>query len=97
MTKEEITIAAQKEFAHQIEIGSKAPLSVQEGFINGAEWMQERMIEKAVKWLRGEMYYRDESSGRVCWGKIETFWAYDSLDEFINDFKQAMQDENKDI
>lgn len=51
MTKEEITIAAQKEFAHQIEIGSKAPLSVQEGFIKGAEWMQEKMIEKAAEWL----------------------------------------------
>lgn len=45
MTKEEIIIASHKEFAHQIEIGSKAPLSVQEGFVKGAEWMQEKMIE----------------------------------------------------
>lgn len=48
MTKEEIAIAAQKEFAHQIEIGSKAPLSVQEGFIKGAEWM----LEQCEAWLR---------------------------------------------
>lgn len=84
MTKEEITIAAQKEFAHQIEIGSKAPLSVQEGFIKGAEWMQEMMIEKAVEWLKEELCY--------CFGVVETLTLYDSVDEFINDFKQAMEE-----
>jgi hypothetical protein len=45
MTKEEIRQAAQKEFAYQFEIGSKAPLEVREGFIKGAEWMQEKMQE----------------------------------------------------
>lgn len=119
MTKEEIIIASHKEFKHQIEIGSNAPLSVQEGFVKGAEWMQERMqetnegqallyavektaertkremIEKAVKWLEEEMCYRDQSSGRGRWGEIETLGTYDSLEEFIDEFKQAMQDESK--
>jgi hypothetical protein len=44
MTKEEITQAAQKEFAYQFEIGSKAPLEVREGFIKGAEWIQDSPI-----------------------------------------------------
>ena len=64
-------------------------------FEAGAEWMQERMIEKAVEWLKEEMYYKDQSSGRGCWGKIETLGTYDSLEEFIDEFKQAMQDESR--
>lgn len=95
MTKEEIIIASHKEFAHQIEIGSKAPLSVQEGFVKGAEWMQERMIEKATEWLKEEMHYKDHSSGRGSQREIKALGTYDSLEEFIEDFKQAMQDESK--
>jgi hypothetical protein len=90
MTKEEIIQAAQDWD------GSGMATPAEEGaFIKGAEWMKERMIEKAVEWLKEEMYYRDQSSGRGCWGKIEVLGTYDSLDEFIDEFKQAMQDESK--
>ena len=119
MTKEEIIQAAQKESAYQLDIGSNAPLSIQEGFIKGAEWMQERMIdnpdggallyavvktaektkremiEKAVNWLDEQMYFRDFSSGRGSYGEVKAFGGYDSLEEFIDEFKQAMENESK--
>lgn len=85
MTKEEIIIASHKEFAHQIEIGSKAPLSVQEGFVKGAEWMQEKMIEKATEWIRTN--WREYINGPDKDGCI-------SFAHWKNDFKQAMKDES---
>lgn len=57
-----------------------------------AERTKREMIEKAVKWLKEEMCYRDQSSGRGCWGEIKTLGTYDSLEEFIDDFKQAMEE-----
>ena len=86
MTKEEIRQAAQKEFAHQIEIGSKAPLSVQEGFINGAEWMQCKMIEKVAKWLRKNI---DEDVSVPCGNVIKII----SVDEFVEYFTKSMEEE----
>ena len=65
-------------------------------FVAGAEWMQERMIEKAVEWMKEEMCYRDQSSGRGHWGEIETLGVYDSLEEFIDDFKKAMEEEKNE-
>lgn len=58
-----------------------------------AERTKREMIKKAAEWLREEMCYRDQSSGRGCWGKIETLGTYDSVEEFIEEFKQAMEDE----
>lgn len=61
------------------------------GFYDGAKWMHERIIKQSEEWLKEEMHYRDHSSGRGSWGKIEALGAYDSLEEFIEDFKQAMK------
>lgn len=77
MIIEEIRQAAQKEFVHQIEIGSEAPLSVQEGFIAGAEWMQEKMIEKAAEWLY--VYYPTLERSK----SFEDAWKH---------FKRAMEE-----
>lgn len=60
-----------------------------------AERTKREMIEKAVGWLKEEMHYKDHSSGRGSWGEIVALGVYDSLEEFIEDFKQAMQDESK--
>lgn len=57
-----------------------------------AERTKRAMIEKAVKWLKEEMCHRDQSSGRGCWGEIKALGTYDSLEEFIEDFKQAMEE-----
>ena len=62
-----------------------------------AERTKREVIEKAAEWLKEEMHYKDHSSGRGSWGEIEALGSYDSLEEFIEDFKQAMQDEREDI
>ena len=62
-----------------------------------AERTKREVIEKAVEWLKGEMCYRDQSSGRGSYGEVKTLGGYDSLEEFIDEFKKAMQDERKDI
>lgn len=58
-----------------------------------AERTKREVIKKAAEWLREEMCYREQSSGRGHWGEIETLGTYDSVEEFIEEFKQAMQDE----
>lgn len=60
--------------------------------LEGYELGVERTKKKAVEWLKGEMFYKDHSSGRGSWGVIKAFGAYDSLEEFIEDFKQAMEE-----
>ena len=60
-----------------------------------AERTKREVIEKAVKWLDEELMYRDRSSGRGQWGEVQAMGSYDSLEEFINDFKQAMKDESR--
>ena len=58
-----------------------------------AERTKREMIEKAVNWLDEQMYFRDFSSGRGSYGEVKALGGYDSLEEFIDEFKQAMQDE----
>jgi len=62
------------------------------GFHDCAKWMHERMIEKAAEWLKEKMHYKDHSSGRGSWGEIKALGVYNSLEEFIEDFKQAMKE-----
>lgn len=66
--------------------------SILEGYELGAERTKREMIKKAVEWLKEEMHYKDQSSGRGCWGEIKALGTYDSLEEFIEDFKQAMEE-----
>ena len=60
-----------------------------------AERTKREIVEKAVNWLDEQMCFRDLSSGRGSWGEVKTLGGYDSLEEFIDEFKQAMQDESK--
>ena len=82
MTKEEIRQAAQDWD------GSGMATPAEEGaFIAGAEWMQERMIEKAAKWFEKYLFdigYPDD-------------WCRDSpnLISGKDRFIKAMQDESK--
>lgn len=57
-----------------------------------AERTKREMIEKAVKWLGDELMFRDHSSGRGSFGEVKAMGVYDSLDEFIEEFKQAMEE-----
>lgn len=73
MTKEEIRQAAQKEFAHHLDIGSKAPLSVQEGFVKGAEWMQAKMQESNEG--QALLYAVEKTAERTKKEVIERQWS----------------------
>lgn len=60
-----------------------------------AERTKREFVEKAVRWLDGRMCFKDLSSGGGSWGEVKTLGGYESLEEFIDEFKQAMQDESK--
>jgi hypothetical protein len=81
MTKEEIRQAAQDWD------GSGLATPAEEGaFIKGAEWIQERMIEEAEKWLSNNMFHSINNGVQIngiC------------VSDFIERFKKAMQDESK--
>jgi cell division GTPase FtsZ len=81
MTKEEIRQAAQDWD------GSGMATPAEEGaFIKGAEWMQEKMIEKAAKWLRKNI---DEDVFIPCGNVIKII----SADEFVEYFTNSMEEE----
>lgn len=86
MTKEELVRQAVKCFPPKVTTVKEEKAFI-EGFVRGAEWMQERMIEKAAEWFEKYLFdigYPDD-------------WCRDSLslisgkDRFI----KAMQDESK--
>ena len=54
-----------------------------------AERTKREMIAKAVGWLKEEMHCKDHSSGRGSWGEIKALGVYDSLEEFIDEFKKS--------
>lgn len=53
-------------------------------FEKGAEWADRTMIERACQWLQTAIYLDYENN-------IEH--RYQSMEEFINEFRKAMQDE----
>lgn len=57
--------------------------SAEKGFIKGAEWM----LNKAVKWLKGNVqnYYED--------GAMHDDYWYDDDEQMIEDFVKAMEEE----
>lgn len=55
-------------------------------FIIGAEWMQEKMIEKVAKWLRKNI---DEDVSIPCGNVIKII----SADEFVEYFTKSMEEE----
>lgn len=59
--------------------------ALREAFTEGARWADRTMIERACQWLQTAIYLDYENS-------IEH--RYESMEEFINHFKKAMQDES---
>lgn len=107
MTKEEIIIASHKEFKHQLEIGSKAPLSIQEGFVKGAEWMQEKMLDNPTGGASlyaventAERTKREVINKAVEWLSNNMFHSVNNgiqingihIQDFLGKFKQAMEE-----
>ena len=68
--------------------GDRARNWVDPAFIDGAEWMQEKMIEKVAKWLRKNI---DEDVSIPCGNVIKII----SADEFVEYFTKSMEEENE--
>lgn len=86
MTNEELVRQAEKRISYNITTIKEEEAFI-EGFVRGAEWMQEKLIEKAAEWFEKYLFdigYPDD-------------WCRDSpsiisgKDRFI----KAMQDESK--
>lgn len=56
-------------------------------FEAGAEWQKEKMIGKALKWIKKNISYDD------CGGEMEWVISFFSDDELIDDFVKFMEDE----
>ena len=59
------------------------------GFIQGAQWADKTMIEKACRWLKNNMVYYN-----TLWQGGWNGDSYDNntADDLIRDFKQAMEE-----
>ena len=84
MTREEQITETAKEY-YNPKTGIPCSLQMRVGFVTGAKWADETMIEKMHKWLETidfEMEYMYSSDG------------YTFFDEkkFINDFHKAMEE-----
>lgn len=76
MTKEELVRQAAKCLSSKVTTVKEEKAFI-EGFVRGAEWMQEKMIEKAAEWLY--IYYSTLDRSK----SFEDAWKH---------FKQAMED-----
>lgn len=83
MTKEEIREKAIKYCETQYRHYNT---SIAGAFIDGAEWMQKKMIEKAVEWLSNNMFHSINYGVQI---------NGTCISDFIERFKKAMQDESK--
>ena len=63
-------------------------LFVERAFISGAKWADEGMIKKACEWLENNI-----DPGLIIYH--EKKWL--SMKEFINNFKEAMQNERRTL
>lgn len=58
--------------------------SYNEGYVDGAEWMQEQTIDKACEWLEKNLYPTIKTN-------YDNNVGVESTQEFIEKFKQAMK------
>ena len=88
---EEFIVEAQK---HGLNCMSR--INYQDGFIEGAKWADKTMIEKACEWLNKTLYIHTEVNDTHC-GADTIDWVtsnYNSVSDFINDFKKEMEGKN---
>lgn len=57
-----------------------------------ADWMEERIINKAVEWLNNTFLDNSHCNGRGLYCEIVTH-DYDSMEELINDFRKKVTKE----
>lgn len=65
-------------------------------FIQGAEWADKTMIDKACEWLSKTLYIHTEAIEDKHWNETKTYdWVtsdYDSVSDFIDGFRKAMEE-----
>jgi hypothetical protein len=65
-------------------------------FEAGAKWAKEQVIKEACEWLKKILYIHTEFDTDVVWGKTDVIdWVvsdHDSVNEFIEAFKKAMEE-----
>lgn len=70
---------------------------IEKAFIEGAKYADKTMLDRACEWLNKILYIHTEINEDKDWGETNTInWVtsdYDSIEEFINAFKQAMEEE----
>lgn len=81
MTREEQRTETAKEY-YNPKTGIPCSLQMRIGFITGAEWADETMIEKACEWINNNKHLHKELSH----GNLITDW-----DKFIREFRKAME------
>lgn len=79
MTREEQITETAKEY-YNPKTGIPCSLQMRVGFITGAQWADETMIEKACEWL--------QEKNKMCMFEIEMILG----NNFIEDFKKAMKE-----
>lgn len=92
MTREEQII----EEAQKHGLNCMSRINYQDGFIEGAKWADKTMIEKACEWLNKTLYIHTEVNDTHC-GADTIDWVtsnYNSVSDFINDFKKEMEGKN---
>ena len=92
MTREEQII----EEAQKHGLNCMSRINYQDGFIEGAKWADKTMIDKACEWLNKTLYIHTEVNDTHC-GADTIDWVtsnYNSVSDFINDFKKEMEGKN---
>lgn len=72
-------------------------LSHRAGFVEGGQWATKFLVEKACEWLENTLYIHTEIENDRDFNEIcRTDWVtsdYDSVEDFINSFRKAMEKE----
>lgn len=82
MTREEQIIETAKEY-YNPKNGTPFSLQMRAGFITGAKWADETMIEKACEWIAKNHHLYKELS----FGSLSTDWH-----KLIGEFRKAMEE-----
>ena len=85
--EEEINIAAKNKYPYIK--GLPQSSAHQAIFVEGAEWADKTMLDRACEWLENELKETDNKNG---YPTVEGLY-FVSVKEFINEFRQAMKGE----
>lgn len=72
------------------------PQEIEEGLKKYIKYRKNKWTEKAYEWLKKTMYIHTEHDTDVDWGTTKTIdWVtsdYDTVDEFIDGFRKALEE-----